>query len=131
MKLKFAERLKEYSYEESYELEKIKKIQGINHDEFNSTIQMWIQAAATDLKSIGIVDTLVDNPDDLIQTAIITYVLSFISKIVNNVYGLYFLLFVPIVVLVFIEIIKIIEEKKEERMEKQNNKKKDDEEEEL
>ena len=37
-------------------LEKIKKIQGINHDEFNSTIQMWIQAAATDLKSIGIVD---------------------------------------------------------------------------
>lgn len=60
-----------------------------------------------------------------------TYVLSFISKIVNNVYGFYFLLFVPIVVLVFIEIIKIIEEKKEERMEKQNNKKKDDEEEEL
>ncbi|MDD5980091.1 MAG: signal peptidase I [bacterium] len=60
-----------------------------------------------------------------------TYVLSFISKIVNNVYGFYFLLFVPIVVLVFIEIIKIIEEKKEERMEKENNKKKDDEEEEL
>lgn len=68
-------------------LEKIKKIQGINHDEFNSTIQMWIQAAATDLKSIGIVDTLVDNPDNLIQTAIITYVLSFIDVTNSELYA--------------------------------------------
>lgn len=54
----------------------IKKIQGINHNEFDEMIQMWINAAKLDLKSIGIVDTLIDTPDDLIKTAIITYVLS-------------------------------------------------------
>ena len=48
-------------------LDKIKKIQGINHDEFDDTIKMWIQAAEIDLKSVGIVDTLVDNYDSLVQ----------------------------------------------------------------
>ena len=57
-------------------LDEIKKIQGINHNEFNHTINTWISAAKLDLKSIGIVDTLVDKPDDLVKTAIITYVLS-------------------------------------------------------
>lgn len=57
-------------------LDKIKKIQGINHNEFDDTIKMWIQAAEIDLKSVGIVDTLVDNYDSLVQSAIITYVLS-------------------------------------------------------
>ncbi len=60
-------------------LDKIKKIQGINHDEFDETINVWIQAAKLDLKGIGIVDTLVDGSDSLIQTAIITYVLSFLD----------------------------------------------------
>lgn len=63
-------------------LEEIKKIQGINHDEFDSMITTWIEAAELDLKSIGIVDTLIDNPNSLIKTAIITYVLSFLD--VNN-----------------------------------------------
>lgn len=63
-------------------LEEIKKIQGINHDEFDSMITTWIEAAKLDLKSIGIVDTLIDNPNSLIKTAIITYVLSFLD--VNN-----------------------------------------------
>ena len=64
-----------------------------------------------------------------------TVILSFITKIVNNLYGFYFLLFVPIVVLTFIEIIKAIEEKKEEKeekrklKEKEESKKQDDEEE--
>ena len=57
-------------------LEEIKKIQGINHNEFDDMINIWISAAKLDLKSIGIVDTLVDTPDELIKTAIITYVLS-------------------------------------------------------
>ena len=57
-------------------LDEIKKIQGINHNEFNDMIDTWISAAKLDLKSIGIVDTLVDTPDDLVKTAIITYVLS-------------------------------------------------------
>ncbi len=57
-------------------LEKIKKIQGINHTDFDDTINMWIQAGKIDLIRIGIVDTYVNNPDSLIETAIITYVLS-------------------------------------------------------
>ena len=63
-------------------LEEVKKIQGINHDEFDDMINIWIEAAELDLKSIGIVDTLIDNPNSLIKTAIITYVLSFLD--VNN-----------------------------------------------
>lgn len=57
-------------------LEEIKKIQGINHTDFDSMITTWISAAKLDLKSIGIVDTLVDTPNELVETAIITYVLS-------------------------------------------------------
>ena len=61
-------------------LEEIKKIQGINHNDFDSMINIWISSAKTDLKSVGIVNTLIDNnPDALIKTAIITYVLSFID----------------------------------------------------
>lgn len=68
-------------------LEKIKKIQGINHTEFDETIQMWINAGKLDLKSIGIVDTLVNGSDDLIQTAIVTYVLSFIDTVNSEMYS--------------------------------------------
>lgn len=68
-------------------LEEIKKIQGINHNEFDSMIQIWINAAQKDLKSIGIVDTLVNSPDDLVQTAIITYVLSFIDVANSELYS--------------------------------------------
>lgn len=60
-------------------LEEIKKIQGINHNEFDTMITTWIEAAELDLKSIGIVNTLVSNPNSLVKTAIITYVLSFID----------------------------------------------------
>ena len=60
-------------------LEEIKKIQGINHNEFDSIINMWIESAKLDLKSIGIVDALIDNSNSLIKTAIITYVLSFVD----------------------------------------------------
>lgn len=73
-------------------LEDIKKIQGINHNEFDSVINTWINAAKLDLKSIGIVDTLVNNPDSLIKNAIITYVLSFLdvtnSELYSNAYSL-------------------------------------------
>lgn len=60
-------------------LEEIKKIQGINHNDFDSMINTWIESAKLDLKSIGIVDTKVNTPDSLVQTAIITYVLSFLD----------------------------------------------------
>lgn len=60
-------------------LQEIKKIQGINHNEFDSMINAWIESAKLDLQSIGIVDTKVNTPDSLVQTAIITYVLSFLD----------------------------------------------------
>ena len=65
--------------EENTMLVEIKKIQGINHNEFDTMITSWISAAQIDLKSVGIVNTLINNPDSLIQTAIITYVLSFLD----------------------------------------------------
>lgn len=68
-------------------LDEIKKIQGINHTEFDSMINTWIESAKLDLKSVGIVNTLVDNPDSLLQTAIITYVLSFIDVPNSEMYA--------------------------------------------
>lgn len=73
-------------------LEEIKKIQGINHNEFDSMILTWIEAAEIDLKSIGIVDTFIDNPDSLVQNAIISFVLSQLdvtnSELYSNSYRL-------------------------------------------
>lgn len=68
-------------------LDEIKKIQGINHNEFDNMINTWIESAKLDLKSIGIVSTLVDNPDSFVKTAIITYVLSFIDVPNSEMYA--------------------------------------------
>lgn len=70
-------------------LDEIKKIQGINHNDFDSMINSWIDSARLDLKSIGIVDTLIDatTPDALIKTAIITYVLSFLDVTNSDLYS--------------------------------------------
>ena len=68
-------------------LEKIKKIQGINHTEFDDVINTWINSAKLDLKSIGIVSTLVDNPDNLVETAIMTYVLMFLDVVNSEMYA--------------------------------------------
>lgn len=68
-------------------LDEIKKIQGINHNEFDSMITTWIEAAKLDLKSIGVVSTLVNDPDSLVKTAIITYVLSFIDVVNSEMYA--------------------------------------------
>lgn len=62
------------------------------------------------------------------------YSLSFISKIINNLYAFYFVIFVPIVLLIFWEIVKIIsrsreddedetEEEKNQMMKERNDKK--------
>lgn len=67
-------------------LEEIKKIQGINHNEFDDMINIWISAAQLDLKGIGIVNTLVDNPNSLVKNAIITYVLSFLDVVNSEMY---------------------------------------------
>jgi signal peptidase len=42
-----------------------------------------------------------------------TVILSFLSHIVNNIYGFYFIVFVPIVVMVFLEVMESINERKE------------------
>lgn len=68
-------------------LEEIKKIQGINHNDFDTMINTWIDAAKLDLKSIGIVESLVNNPNSLVQTAIITYVLSFLDVVNADLYS--------------------------------------------
>lgn len=68
-------------------LEEIKKIQGINHSDFDSMITTWIKAAELDLKGIGIVDTLVSNPNSLVKNAIITYVLSFLDVVNSELYA--------------------------------------------
>ena len=73
-------------------LDEIKKIQGINHDEFDTMINTWISAAQLDLKSVGIVNTLIYHPDSLIQTAIITYVLSFLDAPNAEMYAKSYLL---------------------------------------
>lgn len=73
-------------------LDEIKKIQGINHTEFDTMINSWISSAKLDLQSIGIVDALIETPNALVQTAIITYVLSFLdvdnSEMYANSYAL-------------------------------------------
>ena len=73
-------------------LEEIKKIQGINHNEFDCVITGWINAAKIDLQRIGIVETFIDAPDDLIKTAIFTYVLSQLdvsnAELYSNSYSL-------------------------------------------
>lgn len=40
-------------------------------------------------------------------------VLSFLSKLVNNLYGFYFIVFVPFVIMLFIEIVEIVNEREE------------------
>lgn len=63
-------------------LEEIKKIQGINHNDFDTIITSYINSCISDLKAIGIADSKVVDTDPLIHTAILTYVLSFLD--VNN-----------------------------------------------
>lgn len=68
-------------------LDEIKKIEGINHDEFDDMINLWIESAQLDLKGIGIVNTLIDNPNSLVKNAIITYVLSFLDVSNSEMYN--------------------------------------------
>lgn len=57
-----------------------------------------------------------------------TYILSFIGKIINNLYGFYFLIFIPLAVLIIVTIVKIHREKYEEDDEEDSEKEHDSEE---
>ncbi len=71
-------------------LTNVKKIQGINHTDFDNQINSWINAGLLDLERLGIVSSfLSDSADseeesetevnDLIVTAVTTYVLGFLD----------------------------------------------------
>ena len=69
-------------------LEEIKKIQGINHTDFDTMINTWIAAAKQDLINIGIDSTLVNAAtDSLIQSAIIEFVLSQLDVVNAELYA--------------------------------------------
>lgn len=55
-----------------------------------------------------------------------THILSFISKIINNLYGFYFLIFIPLTVLIILKIIKIRKEKDDEDQEENDKDEKEE-----
>ena len=66
-------------------LDDAKKLLGINHSEFDSIISGFIRSGKEDLASVGIAHSLIDTldtetPNDLIKTAVLTYVLSQIDE---------------------------------------------------
>ena len=75
----------------------------------------------------GLANDLPDPPvyeDQLIARVLYkTVVLSFISKIVNNSYGFYFAILVPLAIIIVMEIADIADERKEKKAKKNKNKK--------
>jgi hypothetical protein len=55
-------------------LEDLKIILGLNNEDYDQYIQVLIDSCKEDLKSVGIASSIVDNPTNLIQVAIMTYV---------------------------------------------------------
>lgn len=69
-------------------LDKIKAIQGINHNDFNDTITMWISAGKQELINIGIDSVKVNSgTDDLINSTIICFVLSQLDVVNSEMYA--------------------------------------------
>lgn len=69
-------------------LEEVKKIQGINHCEFDNMINTWIAAAKQDLINIGVKQDLVNEAtDSLIRTTIIQFVLSQLDVTNSELYS--------------------------------------------
>jgi len=60
-------------------------------------------------------DPLVEESQVLGKVIMKSNILSFISKIVNNPYGFYFVIFVPFAILLVMEIIDFVEEKKDSK----------------
>lgn len=69
-------------------LDEIKKIQGINHTDFDTTITMWINAGKQELINIGINQNLVNSDNDnLIKTTVICFVLSQLDVVNSEMYS--------------------------------------------
>ncbi len=73
-------------------LDELKKIQGINHSEFDLIIGNYVDSCKKDLSAVGISSKKIEEDDSLIHTAILTYVLSFLdvdrSEMYLNSYNL-------------------------------------------
>lgn len=78
--------------ETSAMLTDIKKICGINNNEFDEIIQTTINSAKADLKACGIAENKIIETDPLIYSAIISYTKAFIdvenSELYMNAYGM-------------------------------------------
>lgn len=57
----------------------IKKINGINNDDFDTIIESYIASAKLDLEMVGIDKSNIKEDDKLIYSAIVSYVQSFID----------------------------------------------------
>ena len=73
-------------------VDELKKIQGINHSEFDSIIDTYVNSCKNDLVAVGVSSKKIEDNDSLIHTAILTYVLSFLdvdrSEMYLNSYNL-------------------------------------------
>lgn len=73
-------------------LEDIKKIGGINTNDFDSIIETYIESAKSDLVMSGIAKSKVKDYDPLIYSAIVSYVKSLIdvdnAELYRNAYSL-------------------------------------------
>lgn len=73
-------------------VDELKKIQGINHSEFDSIIDTYVSSCKNDLIAVGVSSKKIEDNDSLIHTAILTYVLSFLdvdrSEMYLNSYNL-------------------------------------------
>lgn len=73
-------------------VDELKKIQGINHSEFDSIIETYVNSCINDLVAVGVSSKKIEDNDPLIHTAILTYVLSFLdvdrSEMYLNSYNL-------------------------------------------
>ena len=73
-------------------VDELKKIQGINHSEFDLIIDNYVISCKKDLEAVGVSSKKIEDNDSLIHTAILTYVLSFLdvdrSEMYLNSYNL-------------------------------------------
>ena len=74
--------------------------------ETNGKRQFITKGIANDLE-----DPVIDSSQVYGKVLFKSKVLSFLSKLINNLYGYYFIVFVPFVIMLFIEIIDIVNEK--------------------
>lgn len=89
---------------------KIVTHQIIKIDNKDGKIYFHTKGIANDIE-----DPLIESDQILGKVVMKSTILSFISKIVNNPYGFYFVIFVPFAILLVMEIIDFIEEKKEQK----------------